>query len=181
MDEFNVNPLLERARNQDPKALAMLCEHFYPKVLKYMHYRVAAISAEDLTGEVFLRVLRHIGQQKGSFAAWLYRIAANVVIDYARARKIRRTGPMDEQIIGSVVNGKNPVETVDRQTDIYNAITRLTDEQRELITLKFIQGLTNADVAEVTGRSKEAIRGLQFRALSALRLILSGEEKNNER
>jgi RNA polymerase sigma-70 factor (ECF subfamily) len=158
----------------------MLCEHFYPKVLKYMHYRVDAISAEDLTGEVFLRVLRYIGEQSGSFVAWLYRIAANVVVDHARMGKTRKEIPMDVQVIESVVNGKDPSMVVGRQIDISNAIAKLTDDQRELITLKFIQGLTNADVAEVTGRSKEAIRGLQFRALSALRLILSGEEQNHE-
>ena len=180
MDEHDVDSLLEKVRKGDVEALAVLCEYFYPQVLKYMYYRVDAVSAEDLTGEVFLRVLRHIDEQSGSFVAWLYRIAANVVIDHARAAKIRREGPMDEQIMESIVDDKNPAEVITRQIDTYKAIVRLTDDQRELITLKFIQGLSNADVAEITGRSEEAIRGLQFRALSALRRILSGEEQAHE-
>ena len=180
MDEHEVDSLLKKVRQGDAEAFAALYEHFYPQVLKYMYYRVDAVSAEDLTGEVFLRVLRHIGEQKGLFVAWLYRIAANVVTDYARMGKIRREGSIDEQLTQSIVNGKNPADVVGGQIDIYNAIVRLTNDQRELVTLKFIQGLSNADIAEITGRSEGAIRGLQFRALSALRLILSGEEQVNE-
>jgi len=180
VDEHEIDSLLEKGRQGDVEALAALCEHFYPQVLKYMYYRVDAASAEDLTGEVFLRVLRHIGEQSGLFVAWLYRIAANVVTDYARTGKIRREGPMGEQLTESIADGKNPADVVGRQIDIYNAMVGLTDNQRELITLKFIQGLSNADVAAITGRSEGAIRGLQFRALSALRLILSGEEQGHE-
>ncbi len=181
MDEHEVGFLLRRVRQGDTKALAMLWEHFYPQVLKYMYYRVDAVSAEDLTGEVFLRVLRHIDEQNGLFVAWLYRIAANVVTDYARTRKARREGSMAEQLTEAIVDGTESADAIGRQIDIHNAIVGLTDDQRELITLKFIQGLSNAEVAEITGRSEGAIRGLQFRALSALRIILSGEEQDNER
>lgn len=181
MNEHDVDSLLEKSRQGDAKALAALCEYFYPQVLKYMYYRVDTVSAEDLTGEVFLRVLRHIGEQKGLFVAWLYRIAANVVTDYARTGKIRQEGQINEQLAQSIMDGKNPADVVGLQIDIYNAIVRLTDDQRELITLKFIQGLSNTDVAEITGRSEGAIRGLQFRALSALRLILDSQEQADER
>lgn len=176
MDEHEIGSLLEKVRQGDAEALVVLCEHFYPQVLKYMHYRVDAVSAEDLTSEVFLRVLNNIGDQRGSFVAWLYRIAANVVVDHARTGKTRKEIPMDEQVIESVVDGKDPSKVVGRQIDISNAIAKLTDDQQELITLKFIQGLPNEDIAEITDRSQEAIRGLQYRALSALRLILSGEK-----
>jgi RNA polymerase sigma-70 factor (ECF subfamily) len=145
-----------------------------------MHYRVDAASAEDLTGEVFLRVLSHISRQKGSFVAWLYRVAGNVAVDYARARKIRQETPMDERVAETIIAGEDPGEAVGRQMDIRRAITQLTDDQRELITLKFIQGLSNDEISEITGRSQGAIRGLQFRALSTLREFLGGEEKTDE-
>ncbi len=180
MDKHECDCLLEKARQGDSEALAMLCEHFYPQVLKYMYYRVDGVSAEDLTGEVFLRVLGNIGKQKGLFVAWLYRIAANVVTDYSRMGKIRQEGSIDERLTQSVVNGTNPADIVGSQIDIYNAIVKLTTDQREFVTLKFIQGLSNADIAEITGRSEGAIRGLQFRALSALRLILNSQEQVNE-
>ncbi|UCF16696.1 MAG: sigma-70 family RNA polymerase sigma factor [Phycisphaerales bacterium] len=181
MDEHDVGFLLKRVRQGDTNALATLCERFYPQVLKYMYYRVDAESAEDLTEEVFLRVLRHIGQQNGSFVAWLYRIAANIVADHARTKKTRQEGSTVEQLTELPVDGaEGGADTIGWRIDIHNAIVRLTDDQRELITLKFIQGLSNTDVAEITGRSTGAIRGLQFRALCALRLILESGKQAHE-
>ncbi|NIA07435.1 MAG: sigma-70 family RNA polymerase sigma factor [Actinobacteria bacterium] len=180
MNQGEIESLLEKARRGEAEALAQLCGHFYPKMLKYMHYRVDAASAEDLTGEVFVRVLRHISDQKGSFVAWLYRIAANAATDHARARKIRRESPMDERATETIAGGDNPADVVGRQMDIRTAIARLTDDQRELVTLKFIQGLSNSEIAEITDRKQGTIRGLQFRALAALRELLGGEEKRHE-
>ena len=77
--------LLERARTGEAEALTALCARYYPKVLKYMRYRVAADLAEDLTSEVFVRVLKNLGEQRGSFPAWLFRIAERVVVDHRRA------------------------------------------------------------------------------------------------
>jgi len=172
--------LLRKARGGDAESLATLCGVFYPKVLRYMHYRVDPASAEDLAGEVFLRVLGHIGQQKGSFVAWLYRIAANVVADHGRARKRRRESRMDQWIAQTVTDGgDSPAEVVGRRMDIRRALARLTEEQRELVTLKFIQGLSNREVAEITGRKRGAVRSLQFRALSTLRQLLGEEEPSD--
>lgn len=163
--------LLEKARRAEPEALAALCSEYYPKLLKYMHYRVDAASAEDLVGEVFVRVLRGIHGQKGSFPAWLYRIAANVVVDHGRKKRTKRETQMSDA-------HENPApepslsETVARQLDLRQALAKLTGEQRELVTLKFIQGLANADISEITGRKPAAVRALQFRALSSLRNIM---------
>jgi len=169
--------LLRQARAGDGESLAALCEEFYPKVLRYMHYRVDRGSAEDLTAEVFVRVVGHIAEQKGSFQAWLYRIAANVVVDHARSGKSRREAPMDRRTTETAAgDGDDPADVVGRRLDLRGALARLTPEQRELLTLKFIQGLSNEEVAEITGRRHGAIRALQFRALSAMRRLLGGEE-----
>jgi RNA polymerase sigma-70 factor (ECF subfamily) len=167
--DFQIDEILEDARLGDPQATAALCMHFYPKVLKYMRYRVDAASAEDLTNEVFLRVLRHLPSQKGSFVAWIYRIAGNAVVDHFRAMAARREEALDGDILMGTGHGEIPSEASDRRMDLKAAISTLTDDQRELVTLKFIQGLSNAEIAEVTGRSPEALRALQFRALMALR------------
>ena len=164
--------MAREARTGDAEATAQLCGFFYPKVLKYMRYRVDAASAEDLTGEVFVRVLRHISEQRGSFVAWLYRIAANVVVDRSRSKAVRKERALEEEQAGTARRDRVSSEDSDRRMDIEAAIVRLTEDQRELVTLKFIQGLSNSEVAEITGRSPEAIRGLQFRALSAMRDLL---------
>jgi len=172
LDERELQNLLVGARAGRRESLAMLCAAFYPAILKYMRYRVDPTSAEDLTGEVFLRVLRNIARQNGSFVAWLYKIASNVVADHLRAGVTRRERSLDEQTVEPVQLTVESSQVSDRKMDLEAAMNRLTDDQRELLTLKFIQGLSNSDVAEITGRSPEAVRGLQFRALKALREVM---------
>jgi len=168
--------MLRKARNRDPESLAALCERFYPRLLKYMHYRVHPSVAEDLAADVLVRVIRNIDSQTGSFVAWIYKIAANVVADHGRAKKVRREQPMDEQVLEKQAGAADVATDVGRHLDIQDALGELTDDQEELVTLKFIQGLSNAEVGEVTGRKPEAVRALQFRALRSLRQILEGED-----
>lgn len=177
MVKRSLDDLLRAARLGETDAIAALCGTFYPKVLKYMRYRVDAASAEDLTGEVFLRALRHLGEQKGSFVAWLYRIAANVVIDHGRSKRARKETALDETNGYNTALAPDSTGASNRRMDIEAAISELTDDQRELVTLKFTQGLSNAEIAEVTGRTPEAVRALQFRALMALREILDRRVK----
>lgn len=179
MDPTDVERLVTEARRGGSDALAVLCSAFYPKVLKYMCYRADVVTAEDLTTEVFVKVIGNIRAQRGSFPAWLYRIARNVVIDNARKQKARQEQPMDEQTVNPVQAEGDPAVSVAREEDLRVAIAQLTDEQRELVTLKFIEGLSNDEVAEITGRKRGAIRALQFRALAALRDIL-GEGADHE-
>ena len=174
VNESDVNALVERARRREKAALNELCSHFYPKVLGYMHHRVGPRFAEDMTEEVFLRVVRSIAGQKGSFVAWLYRIAANVAVDHGRSQAVRSEGPLGDAAAERPAGG-DPAHEVGRALDLHQAISRLTNEQRELVTLKFFQGLSTAEVSEATGRTPEAIRALQFRALASLRRALGGE------
>ena len=171
--------LLERARTGEAEALTALCARYYPKVLKYMRYRVAADLAEDLTSEVFVRVLKNLGEQRGSFPAWLFRIAERVVVDHRRAagakkRTVMKT--MTDQHEHQAEAKTDVAETVAAKIDLEQAIGELSDDQRQLVTLKFIEGLGNDDVSAIMDRSPGAIRVLQFRALSALRGLLAGRE-----
>ena len=175
MGQRQFDDLVRKAKRGDAEVLAGLYTLLYPRVLKYMRYRVDAASADDLTADVFLRVLRHIRSQKGSFIAWFFKIAANVVADYARAKAARKESPLNEEGVQAAQAPRRPSEDCDRRIDIQDAITQLTDDQREFISYKFILGLSNCEIAEVTGRGPGAIRALQFRALKALREILGGE------
>jgi RNA polymerase sigma-70 factor (ECF subfamily) len=177
----DLDTLLSGARRRSPEALAALCERVYPRVLRYMRYRVGATHAEDLTEEVFLRVVRSIHGQSGTFEAWLYRIAGNVVVDWLRARRVREPVRSDTEAVERAASTDRGTARADARLDLADALERLTDEQRELVTLKFIEGLSNDQVGEITGRSAEAVRALQFRALAALRTLLSDEEETDER
>ena len=174
MDENEFASVVQQARQRDPQALTALCNRFYPKMLKYMRYRVAPDDASDLTGEVFVRMIRSIDRQNGVFVAWLFKIAACAVADHFRTIGKRREVLMNEQVAISLHNADCPAQTVGRKMDLEDAVEQLTDDQRQLLALKFTQGLSTNEAAEIMDRSAGAIRVLQFRALSTLREILGG-------
>ena len=91
MERHELDSALRKAKKNDPDGLAILFEHFYPKILKYLHYRVGAHEAEDLTADVFLRMLKAINRQRGSFTPWLYTIARNAATDHFRSARFRRS------------------------------------------------------------------------------------------
>ena len=174
-NESDIAEILDEARRGEIEATTTLCARFHPKIMRYMRYRVGNEAAEDLTGDVFLRVIRGLARQNGSFTAWLYKIAANVVNDHIRELKMHPEAAMDENEpvpAEPFASHGNPAQSVSRKLDLEAALKLLTDDQRQLVTLKFVQGLSNEEVAEVLDRTPGAMRVLQFRALSALRQLL---------
>jgi len=163
-------PVVEAARNGDAGALAAICEKLYPRIYRYLSYKVGDVrDAEDLAGEVFVRMLEAIPGQKGSLEAWLFRIAGNVLTDHYRKRSVRSdTVALPEEIAGE----DDPAATAARKLDadrLRQGMKVLTEEQKEVVILRFVMGYGHGEVAEIMGRSAGAIRALQFRALSALK------------
>lgn len=168
--------MLDQARAGQPDAVAVVCARWYPNVLRYMRYRVSPDVAEDLAAEVFVRVLRSLKTQQGSFPAWLFRIAENIVIDQRRSSEVRRQEPMHEELQQHEKDLAGFDEAANARMDIETAIVQLSSDQRQLITLKFLEGLGNEEVAQIMDRSVGAVRILQLRAIQALRRILCGQE-----
>lgn len=170
MEEKIQPPMVEAARNGDAGALAVICETLYPRIYRYLFYKVADVrDAEDLAGEVFVRMLEAIPGQTGNLEAWLFRIAGNVLTDHYRKRAVR-SGEMElpEEIPG----GNDPETVVQQKLDadrLRKGLQVLTEEQRETVILRFVMGYENDEVAAMMGRSAGAVRALQFRALVALK------------
>jgi RNA polymerase sigma-70 factor (ECF subfamily) len=163
------------ARKKDSQALSKLCAHYSPKILRFMHYRTSANLAEDLTGEVIVKIMRSIEKQSGRFEPWLYRIARNVIVDHVRYQSVRPESVLSEEISNVLTNGKTPDTAVSHHLDIQTALEQVSDEHREFLSLKFIQGLDNHEISEITGQNLNAIRAMQFRALKAMRDVLAPE------
>lgn len=174
-----MSDLLKKARGGDSEALAKVCEQNYSKIHRYIYYRVGPASAEDLTGEVFLRVIRNIEDQSGSFNAWIYRIASNVIVDHYRSQKVRETEPIDKQTFSADI-GSTP-DDINSRMDLKRGLDELTEEQRQLVVLKFVEGLSNAEVCEVMDRKPGAVRALQYRALSTLHDYLEERGYDSDR
>jgi RNA polymerase sigma-70 factor (ECF subfamily) len=163
-------PVVEAARNGDAGALAQICERLYPRIYRYLSYKVDDLrDAEDLAGEVFVRMLGAIREQKGNIEAWLFRIAGNVLTDHYRKRAVR-SGEVEltEELAGE----SDPAAAAERKLDgerLRRVLKALTEEQRETVLLRFVMGYDHDEVAAMMGRSAGAVRALQFRALAALR------------
>jgi RNA polymerase sigma-70 factor (ECF subfamily) len=171
--------LLKRAKAYDPAALTELYDRYAPRMYAYLYRRVSdAALAEDLTGELWLRVLRAIQTEKAwrdSFIAWLYRIAHNLVVDHYRRRLPMPPLSLDEALVALDDDPAATVENALAGERLRAAIGRLTPEQQEVLALRFGEGLTTREAAQVMDKTTGAVEALQHRALAALRRILSGE------
>jgi RNA polymerase sigma-70 factor, ECF subfamily len=166
--------VLERARHLEETGMTTLVKQCYPFVFRFFCYRsITRSDAEDLTSEVFVRVVSSIKGQKGYFPAWLFSIAKNLLTDYYRKKGRSRERSLEET--------EEPISNSDENKDVLQSklikksLDLLTDEQKAVITLKFLEGYDNEEIAKMMNKSIGAIKTLQFRALSALRGIVKKE------
>lgn len=166
--------LVERAATE-PEAFGELYERHVRKIYNYIFYRTGNHhDAEDLTARVFHRALKHVGrfEDKGvPFSAWLYRIAHNLVANFHRDRGRRPVVPLEDFIAFTGV-GEHP-ETyainMEERRMLLTAVRRLPDDRQQLLILKFVERLPNAEIGQIMGRTEGAIKSLYHRTLNALR------------
>lgn len=175
--------LIRQAQSGDGEACAALYARHYDAVYRYCYYRVCdAILAEDLASEVFVRMVEKLDtfRPRGRpLLCWLYTIARHLIADLHRQKR-RATHLALEEAEAFTANEEHVLERdVDRQLDsecLARALGRLTEEQRQVILLKFIENGTNAQVARLMSKTEGAIKALQHRALAALRRTLEREQ-----
>jgi RNA polymerase sigma-70 factor (ECF subfamily) len=173
--------LLAAARRFDAVALGELYDLYETKIFNYIYHRCGdQAAAEDLTAQVFLKMLESIrtgNAWNSSFSGWLYRIAHNLVIDHYRRRDRQPSVNIDDA--PPAASGvEDPVETAEMNMDadrLRAAIRRLTEEQSAVISLRFLEGYSIAEVAAMMDRSEGAIKALQYRAVASLRSLLYDE------
>ena len=167
--------LVRRAQGFDPAAFGEIYERYYNGVYKYIYYRVGEqVLAEDLTMEVFVKAMEAIDGftfRGVPFSAWLYRRASNLVIDHFR-RQPTVAVSLEERLVATADVSKHHIETEFTHQALRRALAELTDEQQQVIILKFVDGLSNCEVAQVLGKTEGAIKSLQHRALSSLGRVL---------
>jgi RNA polymerase sigma-70 factor (ECF subfamily) len=174
------NALVERAKT-DPVAFGILYERYVNKIYNYVYYRIGnQHDAEDLTARTFYRALDHIERyvdQGAPFSAWLYRIAHNLVANWHRDQSRRKIISL-EDIKLSVQRRQGPdqmAEQNEEKDELLAAIRRLPPDRQQLLILKFVEGLSNAEIGKVMDRSEGAIKSLYHRTLLSLREMLDAE------
>jgi len=175
LERENEETLVERAK-EDPVAFGVLYKKYVRRIYSYIYFRTGnRYDAEDLTSRTFHRALANIDRYESKglpFSAWLYRIAHNLVANWLRDRSRHPVIALDElawtrQHGASAIELK--VETNEEQEALLEAIRRLPSDRQQLLILKLMEGMSNAEIGQVLGRSVGAIKSLYFRILIALR------------
>lgn len=173
--------LIRGSKRGDEAALTGLCTYVYGHVYAFLYYRVArAEDAEDLTSEVVLKMIKALKRQRGNFHAWMYRIARNRLVDYYRQRAVRQEISLIDAPTKELVTKGDLSSQIMTKEKLRKGLENLTEEQKQVIILKFIQGYDNQEIASIVGKSVGAIKVLQFRALKALRKYLSRQNYEPE-
>jgi len=173
-----IDYLVELAQNGDADSFGVIYDHFADQIYRYVYFRVPRSEAEDITEMVFLKAwekLKQYAPRKRSFSAWLFRIAHNLIVDTYRLKKDSEV----EELVPDVPEYRrehNPVKMAERTLDsdaLKVALSKLTGKHRQVIILKFINELSNEEVAQIMKKTEGGIRILQFRALKSLKRELS--------
>lgn len=171
--------LVEQAKT-DPEAFGLLYEQYVDRIYNYVYYRTGnRHDAEDLTAKVFYQALNHIPRyvQRGApFSSWLYRIAHNLVANWHRDRSRRKVVSLDRLAIVGSQGDDGPFQQVtssESRDALLAAVRRLPSDRQQLLILKFVERLPNAQIGRIMGRSEGAIKSLYHRTLVTLRQDLN--------
>ncbi|WP_086784256.1 sigma-70 family RNA polymerase sigma factor [Crossiella equi] len=170
--------LVQAAQSGDSEAFGRLYDQYVDVVFRYVLFRVGDRSlAEDFTSETFLRALRRIGTvsyQGRDVGAWFVTIARNLILDHVKSSRYRFEVPTAELAETSepLAGPEQEVLAEATNTELLKCVKQLNTDQRECIVLRFLQGLSVAETAEVMGRNEGAIKALQHRAVRRLAQLL---------
>ena len=184
IDDAAIDRLVTEAQQGDPWAFGMIFDHYHEPIYRFIASRVHRPSdAEDLTQHVFVKALEALPRYEARgipFGGWLFRLARNAVIDHVRTRH-------EHAELDSIIEwthgdaGPDEIAVVRQELDAVSAaLASLTDEQRETIALRFFAGLSAREAAEAMGKQEGTVRGLQFRAIAALRRQLGLEADGSD-
>jgi len=175
--ETDIQVLVERAQGGSSDAFGEIYERLAPKVYNYLYHHAngRVHLAEDLTEEVFVKVLEKLTryQDRGlPFVSWVYRIAHNHLVDHFRTQPKAGTVSIEDCYELAESKAEKVLDQALTHTELAKALTHLTDEHRRVVVLRFLQGLNVLETAKMIGKSEDAVKKLQSRGLLALRRVL---------
>lgn len=176
--------LARRAGSGEAEAFGVLYDRYVDAVYRYVFYRVRnEAEAEDVTSDVFMRALRAIPkyEPRQAFLAWLYRIARNAVIDRSRRRATRQQVTFEDALAhpnaDQVVNPDEGLVAGSDASAVRKAMLQLTPLQQEILVLRYVEGYDTKTISKLVGKRDGTIRGIEFRALAALRQLIPSREQ----
>ena len=175
MSDLGDELALALAAQGDKEAFGELYERYVDRIYNYVYYRTGnQYDAEDLTARVFFRAMRHIKNYTDRglpLSAWLYRIAHNLVANWHRDNSRRKEVPLDETLLVRP-DGEHPefaLLRLEERERLLKVIHRLPSDRQQLLILKFVHHLSNAEIGQIMGRTEGAVKSLYHRTLLSLR------------
>jgi RNA polymerase sigma-70 factor, ECF subfamily len=173
--------VIQRAQRKEVAAISEIYARYATSILRFLYARVNERElAQDLTQEVFIRVIKNIGgfeyRDEKSFLAWLYAIAANMLTSYYRRHGNPAT-PLEHQDGFLHTQNTDAVGQVHDRLALEEAMRQLTAEQQRILSLRFFADMSNSEIARVLNRSEGSIKAIQYRALQSLQRILERERE----
>ena len=173
----DIRDILTRAQAGDSDAFGLLYSEYYVPIYRYIYLRTKnPEQTEDLTQDVFLKIYKTIGSIDPTVSSpigYFYTIARNTLIDYWRKKSTATVS--DDELISQVADASpgalDAASLKEQSSLLYECLEELTEEQREVITLRFIQELSTAEIAAQLGKKETAIRQMQVRGLRTLSKI----------
>jgi RNA polymerase sigma-70 factor, ECF subfamily len=169
----NERQLVLQAQDGNTEAFGQLYDAYMERIYRFVYFRVEdQQTAEDITSQVFLKAWSNLDRfsfNRTPYLAWLYTIAHNAVIDHYRTRKV--TTALDDVQLSQPDHSEaveNDIDLTAEMQSVKTALQALTDDQQKVLTLKFIEGMSNNEIAHQLGKREGAIRALQMRGLQAL-------------
>ena len=173
--------LAVRASGGEAAAFGLLYDKHVAAIYRYVYYRVRDdADAEDLTSDVFMRALKAMPryEPRQAFLAWLYRIARNAVIDRARRgnRQVSFEDALEHPDADKVIEPDAEILAHSDSQVLRGALAKLTPLQQEVIVLRFLEGYSTQEISRIVGKREGTVRGIQFRAIGALRQLIPSRE-----
>ncbi|KUO64319.1 MAG: hypothetical protein APF84_09790 [Gracilibacter sp. BRH_c7a] len=178
MELFNEESLVaDTVADADADTFEKIYDYYFPRIYKYIRFRVGDPHlTDDLTSQVFENALNKLDKynsQKGKFAAWLFAIAHNTVVDYFRKKKNNLCTYEDiEKLIDTTFDVEKACIAKEFRTKLFQALNSLSERERNIIGLKFWAGLTNRKIASLMGLSENNIGIIIYRSIIRLRVAL---------
>jgi RNA polymerase sigma-70 factor (ECF subfamily) len=173
--------LVQKAQRGDKEAFGMLYDSYVNKIYRFVYVKVSEkTEAEDITQQVFIRAWENINTftfQGFPFSSWLYRIAHNAVIDLYRTKKnVVAIELVSELDLSYVTDHMEALDTRQEMARVLNALKELKPDEQSILVMRFIDELSNKEVANVLGKTEGSVRVIQHRALKQLKEHLHNDE-----
>lgn len=179
MNQIN-NTLLKKARRLDEAALAEICQDYYERIYRFIYYRVRTKEdAEDLTNEVFIRMVSNIRNQNGNFDAWIYTIARNIITDYYRKVEYNRNVPWENINEGAILE----TETIDwtdkiiEEEILKEKMALLPIPYQDIIAWRFFNEFSFKEISVLSNRSVTAVKTHAHRAVKTLKALMENQNE----